>query len=73
MPRIKRRRYTKPIWAEDVYHMAYGRAQGAAWRAGHGNLTPSLAEKQDYKYAWSDFMRGWYDGIDDWYKETNDD
>jgi hypothetical protein len=67
MPEHTRR---KSVWARDIYRMAYRRAQGAANQQGHTRLSPSIAERRDYDYAWRDFMAGWRDGMRDWSRDS---
>lgn len=52
-------RKKKTIWAKDVYEVGYSRAFAAFCQAGHTRLSPSISERQDYGYAWGDFMQGW--------------
>ena len=51
-PKLKRN-------ASDAYNA--GRAALRAGAAKHGtvNLSPSIQQREDWKHAWADFMRGW--------------
>lgn len=52
-------RKKKTIWAKDVYEVGYSHGMAAFSRAGRTQVSPSISERQDYGYAWSDFMSGW--------------
>lgn len=59
----------KPLyWSKNAYECGYQHGMVAFSQTGHTNVSPSMTEKQDFGYAWKDFMNGWHKAQKDWWK-----
>ena len=43
----------------DAYRAGVSAMKSAAARHGTTNLTPSIAQREEWRHAWGDFMKGW--------------
>jgi len=51
----------QPAHQSDAYRAGRSKLRYAAAQHGTVNLTPSIADREEWGYAWGDFMRGWND------------
>ncbi len=48
-----------PSGKSDAYEAGRGALRAGAARHGTVNLSPSIQQREDWRHAWADFMRGW--------------
>lgn len=49
----------RPKYETDAYKAGFAALLQGAFDHGTINLSPSIADRQDWSHSWREFMRGW--------------